>query len=180
MPSADIAERLLALFAEPSVAASITGDLLEQSAGQSPAWFWRRVLRTTLSMLFQGFRPSGSVRLWDNVSRAVGYGVAFEAALIWFFPLGLPNSWAHRHGSVLMRLLFLQMALNAYLMGRFAAKRSPEREIPAGLALAMQLALILSIACIEHFGDLPVAVCLICLPAVAGAFTVRVKRIRHA
>ena len=97
MPSNTFAENLLALFTTREGAASIVGDLLEQSHSRARGWFACEVLRLAFALCFDALisAPGRALRL-----AGLGLAVFVAVYLVVFIASGLPWYPWHRMGTV--------------------------------------------------------------------------------
>ena len=185
MHKATVAEWILSLAASPEQAASIAGDFLEQADRRPAAWFWFSIVRTLFSLSFRSLleRPSGLA-----VLALKGYGFL----LLWMIPVMVV--------AVILSLSFTPPARDEaihwasvlcgavawFMVGRLVARRSPGRELPAWLALAiLQTAVIAAINLCTGSGWGTIPILLSCflldqIPAFTGATLVRRNSVRHA
>lgn len=152
MRSARIAEWILALFLEPDRAAAYTGDLMEESAEHSFLWFWSSVARLAI------------MRFWYDVSESPFYlaGVLLRASILnvaldmsiilgstvlmapaWILVvgvlhtgLGVPISALDGLGRWIGLICGIAVSfLGPFFTGRWAATKTPRREMVASIAL---------------------------------------------
>jgi hypothetical protein len=111
MPSARLAEWLLSLFATRDVAASIVGDLIEESREHGSWWFWPHAIRTTMAFCGREIacRPGRFLAL-------VFFGiVSYEHAL-----LLTDVTWVSRW-SWIVRVILIGRLVAPFLLGLLAS-----------------------------------------------------------
>jgi hypothetical protein len=149
-----IAEWLLESVTTREGAATTVGDLREIAATRGEAWFWRSVLTTSTSLLWQEVADhprrmlSLALRGWLV---SVGYGLL--AVLLTVFLVGvLAGALTLRGNNAAIPGAFLApigeglFLLTQFLTGRWIARRAPGSELPACLAFALLQALLAAIA----------------------------------
>lgn len=182
MHKAAIAEWMLSLAASKESAASITGDLVERKE----PWFWVSVIRTVFSFSMQdlaadprrftllALKGFGFLLLWQILFLLVGI-----IAIVQLFPVD-------GRDVPLMFYLMADVAASQFLVGRAIAKRAPQYEISAWLALAIAETLLNSAFIIAgSYGWKGIAYSLACfalyqIPAFTGAVLVRRRAARGA
>jgi hypothetical protein len=156
MRSAQAAEWILSLFLESDRAAAYTGDLMEEVDEHGVAWFWLSVARLAIMRFWYDVADSPFF-LAGVLVRAFILNIAANAALIFgfailcgflFLPFALLAGWLHpapwgipgreelgRWAGSLFAIAIA--ALCAFLTGRWIARRMPNREIAACLAMCV-------------------------------------------
>ncbi|HEX8895365.1 MAG TPA: hypothetical protein VF783_18705 [Terriglobales bacterium] len=139
MPKDRIAEGLLVLVTNRERAASIVGDLMESSATRGRVWWWSAVLRAAASLLWGGFADSPLGML----------GLAFRAwlmglllALTWMILASVFQGIWQVHARYVVPLILTSPVLARiiaapceFFVGCWIARRAPDRELSAWLAL---------------------------------------------
>jgi hypothetical protein len=162
-----IAEWILATVTEPDRAATIVGDLLEQSATRKGARFWLAVLRSAGSLLWSGFASEPRLILglafrgWLMLLGLQIFGGGAAFFLIFWLPAQIisvangihPGSWASSTSAWLPLVNTAVLLAVEYQAGRWVASRAPGRELSAcvgmqvfGAAVLAALALALALA----------------------------------
>ncbi len=147
MRNARFAEWVLGLVTAPERAASITGDLLEESNGRGACWFWLTVLWTAASHVWNDVRSAPGHMLWLAISGVVEFVILafllFTTVIrMWmdFWPYQIDaNSfyippWGF-HGIRIASFTVLPC-----LVAWDVARRSRGRELSAGVAFAVLMA----------------------------------------
>ncbi len=194
MRSARFAEWVLRLVTTPERAASIAGDLLEESDGRGWHWFWAAVLNTAVSHVWSDMRSARGRMLWLAIRGVLeGIVVVFlvfnTIVMLWveLWPYETaPNTyfippWAFYGIQIAFKTLL------PLLIGWDIAQRSNGREVAAGVALNALMAaftltgiLVSGSVVSRHTGPYPYAentVLTFCIGAVcvmAGAVLCRV------
>jgi hypothetical protein len=98
MSRASAAEALLALFATRDLAASIVGDLTEES--RSRVWFWSQILGAALALCFKSIVAAPLRSLWLALVGLLIYAGIYAALMtasgLWWYPwhrVGEPEFW---------------------------------------------------------------------------------------
>ena len=182
MHKAAIAEWMLSLVTNRGSAAAITGDLVESSE----PWFWVSVIRTVFSFSMRDLAadPSrftrvalkgfGFLLLWQILFLLVGV-----IAIVQLFPL-------HDRDVPFAFYLMADVAASQFLVGRSVAKRAPQHELSAWLALAIAETLLNSLFILAgSSGWKAIPYSLACfalyqIPAFTGVVMVRRRAARHA
>jgi hypothetical protein len=138
------AERLLSKVATPERAASIVGDLVETSPGET--MFWVSVLRIGVSLLWKdvaahpvrmaGLATAGAAM---NIIMLAPFGAAWFLLLIAF---GLLGAALHRDMTIAATPMFVVMVVCAaipapFMTGRWIARRSAGKELAPCLVLSV-------------------------------------------
>jgi hypothetical protein len=150
MPSARVAEWVLAQVLPPDRAASTVGDWLEDAPERGPVWFWSCVLRTVLSRISSDFTESPgfmvglALRGW-LYSFWLVLGTCFGLALGIFIlaaaaiQLDWHPSWPAHPSAQILGALIAQVWIGwlEFKTGRWIAHRAPGREFAAGIAACL-------------------------------------------
>lgn len=138
------AEQLLSKVATPERAASIVGDLVETSPGET--MFWVSVLRIGVSLLWKdvaahpvriaGLATAGAAM---NIIMLAPFGAAWFLLLI---ALGLLGAALHRDMAIAATPMFVVMVVCAaipapFMTGRWIARRSAGKELAPCLVLSV-------------------------------------------
>ena len=126
MPRADVAERILEMVTTSSRAASIVGDLEEETSNRSASWFWLSLLRIFVSHLFQDLRTHWLRMIWLGFSECVIFVIVliFVGEIIEGKPYFKPYL-------AIVHYLYLGFPI---LLGWHAARRSHGRELASGIS----------------------------------------------
>jgi hypothetical protein len=210
MLNARLAQCILSLVTSPERAESTVGDLIEELPTRDALKFWIAVIRTALALLWRDLsaNPAQMVRL-GILGLLMQYGIFFGIlltliivvaavasiadgmGLIHGAPQWLPTQPDQIASSRLVKILgylgWIGVAWVQYRVGRWLARRSPDRELAPCVA-AFLVGFIVSFA-IESASDniggfllnfvlyLPL---MIDAPLFAGAIMVRSARLRNA
>ena len=190
MRNAQVAEWILSLVTSPDRAASTVGDLMESATTRGALWFWIGVLRTVLSMMWRDVAANpGRMMGLAGKGFLVGLGLTFACFLV-IIPVTFVvtrasfsdlsaafGSWTFTLSSI-----FVAMVLVPFQQGRWLARRSPNQELAACLALAMLTAAVDAIPIALGMGtasQLVLSISVPLIPTFAGAAWVRRKRLSH-
>jgi hypothetical protein len=125
-------ENLLALFTSRGRAATIVGDLVEQSLAHRRGWFTREVFRIALALSIRGLTSAPGRALGLAGFGAVVYGGIYAAL---FVASGLPwHAWNHVHEASFMVPLCFVTAASNFLTGAILARRSSAAHGPRALS----------------------------------------------
>ena len=163
MPDTRHAERLLSLVMPTDRAASIVGDLTENTSGSLP--FWTSIGRIAFSMVWKEMRARPGEMAYVAVGGAVmiiGLLLAFGVAIFisWValmvgaqvMSLWTPSMPAQTT-NIVFALLVLAVAIPApYMAGRWIGRRAPGQEFAASTAFGL-FAIALWIAAVAVFGN---------------------------
>ncbi len=124
-----IAERILETITTSSRAASIIGDLLEETSNRSPFWFWCGLLRIFVSLICRDLQVHWLRMIWLGLS---GFLELFVMACLFAYCNKLYFA-EHTHlGNILFHIL--GYILPAFI-GWHVATRSHDHEFPSAIAL---------------------------------------------
>jgi hypothetical protein len=143
MRNAQLAEWILSLVTSSDRAASTVGDLMENSAIRGAFWFWIGVLRTAFSLLWKEFSGEPA-RMMGLAARgfllqgvlilASVICIAFVAGVFWGVT-GAPSKLPPEISPIVWALFgVVSWGLIPFQVGRWLARRSPERELAPCLA----------------------------------------------
>jgi len=132
MMKADFAELILSMTMPPGPAASIVGDLEEETCARGTLWFWTTLLRTAVSASWRAFA--------ESPLRLTGWALAgVMVQLLYGIAIGVPISVIMNHSNFGMALLpgdreaiamFLITVGVAFRFGKWLVRRVPYRELP--------------------------------------------------
>jgi hypothetical protein len=129
MRSGRFAEDVLALFTTREVAASIVGDLAEQSQSRRRGWFTCEIVRLAFALCFRSLiaAPGRALRL-----AGVGLAVYFGAEVTLFVTIGLPwYPWHRVHEAGFWVRLGLVVFFSNLLTGAILARRRASATVGA-------------------------------------------------
>ena len=173
---------MLSLVTNRGSAAAITGDLVESSE----PWFWVSVIRTVFSFSMRDLAadPSrftllalkgfGFLLLWQVLFLLVG-----AIAIVQLFPL-------HDRDANFAIYLMADVAVSQFLVGRAIARRAPQYELSAWLALAIAETLLNTLFILAGgygWKAIPYSLASFALyqiPAFTGVILVQRRAARHA
>jgi hypothetical protein len=131
----DFAENLLALFTAREVAASIVGDLTEQSHARGRGWFAREVVRLAFALCFKGAvsAPGRALRL-----AGLGLTVYGGTYVVLFIVAGLPwYPWHRTYEPAFWVRLGLVVVFSNLATGAILAQRPSNAGISAIASLTV-------------------------------------------
>jgi hypothetical protein len=145
MYRAKVAEWLLSLTTSPERAASTAGDLAQESATRGTFWFWRSLVGIAGSLVLREWatRPlrMTGLALAASLINTVLFVFSFAAIVVvieialggtrllgldWNVDIYIASWWTKA-----------SVALSQILIGRWLARRSPGKELPACLAFVL-------------------------------------------
>jgi hypothetical protein len=135
MRRSDFAESLLALFTSRETAASIVGDLTEQSQARGRGWFAREVARLAFALCFKG-----AVAAPLRALRLAGLGLAVYGGTygVFFITAGLPwYPWHRTYEPAFWLRLALVVVLANLSTGAILAQRPSNAGISAIASLTV-------------------------------------------
>jgi hypothetical protein len=185
MHKATVAERILSLAVSPDQAAAMTGDFLEQEDRRPAGWFWYSVIRTLCAL---------SARSLATQPKTLAFLAlrGFLFLFLWQLPVLVCtvmlniNLRPQARDAVFPWLVVISLVMSQFMVGRGVARRSPGRELPAWLALAiLETAVNTAIILCTGSGWRTIPLSLACfllyqIPAFTGATLVRPNSVRHA
>jgi hypothetical protein len=134
MHKVDAAEWLLSLTTNHERAASIAGDLQQESGGRGSVWFWRSVLRAASSLMWRSFTEA-PLRL---TGLAIGFSVVgflyvlLMSAFLLFIRFAFSLE-ASRRGVPWTTYPLIEATLAflwaSYVSGKWLARKAPQREL---------------------------------------------------
>jgi hypothetical protein len=143
-----VAERMLEMITTSERAASIVGDLLEETSNRHALWFWFSSLKIFASHLLQDLRNHWLRMIWLGFSEFLGFviaGIVVQEIL----PLRHLPSVPH----------YLRYAV-PILIGWHIARRSRGRELASGISLISVIWIFMAVQVLPLFwipaGVLPV------------------------
>jgi hypothetical protein len=136
MLKADIAESILSLTTTPERAASTAGDLEQEAPRRGPLWFWRVLLGTTASLVWQAWRVSPR-RLAGLAFRAclIAFGISLvlgigTVALVVLLGNSMSGLVPYKYlRSVILAGPFLSALIPQFLTGNWIARRARSNEL---------------------------------------------------
>jgi hypothetical protein len=127
MPKIRTADWLLSLFTTQDVAASISGDLIEEARDRGPWWFWSHTLRTTFALCGREI-----VRRPDRFLTIVFFAVfSHEHALLITEPTWV-SQW-----SWIVRVILVGRLVAPFMLGLLTAFLAGESGMAGCLAVAV-------------------------------------------
>lgn len=138
MRSASAAEWILSLFTPPDRAASIVGDLTEESSARGALWFWSSVLRTACSHFWRDLSASPwrmvGLAFWGFLAHLVLCSSVVLATVYWHrawmtagYRSAMLPSWGYE--------IIFSTAV-PFLVGWMLARRAEVRELAAVFSVA--------------------------------------------
>lgn len=183
MPSAHIAEWILALVTTRDRAASTVGDLTEQAATRDATWFWFSVLRTAASLLWRSLmehpvRLTGLALL--GIAVYVGIDLLFAGLDGAVFFIAAYTSGNHfQVASIGWKLWFAAPVLiSSLLVGRMLAGWAPGSELAAYVVYAVLVSIYNLVPMLGDNGGVTALLCILIVPA--GAAWGRYRRLDGA
>jgi hypothetical protein len=138
MLKAKVAEWILSLTTTHDRATSTAGDLIEESSTRGALWFWSSLLRTTLALIWRAWTDA-PLQMTGFAVRAclIQFGVFLVAAVgvgigsvFGWFSLS-PQSLATTAEAATFVVVALAVMAGDFQVGRWIARRAPQRELAA-------------------------------------------------
>jgi hypothetical protein len=132
MLKAEFAELILSTTLPPGPAASITGDLVEETRARGPLWFWITLLRTAASASWRAFAEAPfRLAFWALAGLAgqflcsIAISVPIAILMLWS-----PNRMAFPESDRQNINFILTTVGVAFLFGKWLGRNVPYRELP--------------------------------------------------
>jgi hypothetical protein len=132
MLKAEFAELILSMALPPEPAASITGDLVEETRTRGPVWFWITLLRTAASASWRAFADAPfRLAFWALAGLAGQFLCSMAISVpIAFLMLSSPFRMAFPESDRQNINLILTTVGVAFLLGKWLGRNVPYRELP--------------------------------------------------
>ena len=153
MRKADIAEWVLSLTTTPERASSTAGDLLEGATTRGTVWFWASLVRTTASLVWRSWTEApltiASVALRATLLQiGVLIGVLTATTAVSLIVVAVVLVFSRLKPELVIKpgpdalwieiavwgTVIVMAAIGTFLIGKWIARRSPGRELPACIA----------------------------------------------
>jgi hypothetical protein len=131
MLKAEFAELILSMALPPGSAASITGDLVEETRTRGPLWFWITLLRTAASASWRAFAEAPfRLAFWALAGLSGQFlcsiAISVPIAILMLSPFRMPFLESDR-GNI--NLIVTTVGV-AFLLGKWLGRNVPYRELP--------------------------------------------------